>query len=230
MPANEPNAAGSTPTGPSVRAQLLATEHWSLLASRTTTQNEVLTRIAIFLTIVSAGLLSLALVGQATRFSSSFVVFAVTVLGFVIVVGVLTELRVRNVSMEDLMYVLAMNRLRAAYLEIDPGIGPYLMSSTHDDLEGSRKTYDFLSVHHPFSQVAGSSMVFVAAVNSALIGLFVAGLAAVWSAPLVVIVTAGVLVGAVYLVLSVAFGARKYFVFWRRYVPFSPSPNDLEQD
>lgn len=209
MPAIGPSTAGETPVTPSVRAQFLATEHWSLLASRSTTQNEVLTRIAIFLTIVSAGLLSLALVGQATKFSSSFVVFAVTVLGFVIVVGVLTELRVRNVSMEDLMYVLAMNRLRAAYLEIDPWIGPYLMSSAHDDLEGSRTTYDFLGVRHPFSHVAG--------------------IAAVWSAPVGVIVVAGVLSGAVYLVLSVAFGARRYFEFWRRYVPCSPSPDDVEQ-
>ena len=39
---------------PSLRAQLLATEHWSLLASRSTTQNELLVRIAIFLTLVSA--------------------------------------------------------------------------------------------------------------------------------------------------------------------------------
>ena len=47
-----------------LRIQILATEHWSLLASRSTTQSEVLTRIAMFLTFVSASLLSLALVGQ----------------------------------------------------------------------------------------------------------------------------------------------------------------------
>ena len=77
--------------------------------------------------------------------------------------------------MEDLMYVLAMNRLRAAYTEINPGVGPYLMSSVHDDLDGSRRTCDFLSVRRSFSQVAGSSMMFIAAVNAALVGLFVAG-------------------------------------------------------
>jgi hypothetical protein len=224
MPETGPSVGDEARATPSVRAQLLATEHWSLLASRTTTQNEVLTRIAIFLTVVSAGLVSLALVGQATKFSASFVVFAVTVLGFVILVGALTELRVRTVSMEDLMYVLAMNRLRAAYTEIDPGIGPYLMSSVHDDLDGSRRTYDFLSVRRSFSQVAGSSMMFIAAVNGALVGLFVAGLAAVWSAPGAVIIVAGAFCGVVYLVTSIALGARKYFGFWRRYVPYSRSP------
>ncbi|BDZ45612.1 hypothetical protein [Naasia aerilata] len=122
---------------PPVRAQLLATEHWSLLASRSTTQSEVLTRINMFLTLVSAGLVSLALVGQATRFSEMFGLFSIVVLAFICLVGVLTEIRVLNVGMEDLMYVLAMNRLRAAYVALDPGIEPYLLASAHDDRRGA---------------------------------------------------------------------------------------------
>lgn len=134
----------SPPAPLSLRAQLLATERWSLLASRSTTQSEVLTRINMFLTLVSAGLVSLALVGQATGFSDAFIIFAITVLGFVCVVGVLTQLRVFNVGMEDLMYVVAMNRLRGAYVALDLGIAPYLMASPHDDEAGSTQTYYFL--------------------------------------------------------------------------------------
>ena len=52
---------GSAPS--SVRAQLLATEHWSLRATRSTTQSEVLSRITTFLMLVSASIVSLALVG-----------------------------------------------------------------------------------------------------------------------------------------------------------------------
>jgi hypothetical protein len=55
---------------PSVRAQLLATEHWGLLASRSTTQSEVLTRISMFFTFTSTSVVSVALVGQATRHTS----------------------------------------------------------------------------------------------------------------------------------------------------------------
>ena len=73
--------------------QILATEHWSLLASRSTTQSEVLTRIAMFLTFVSASLLSLALVGNATGFTGTFPMFAVAVLWVAVIVGVLTQLR-----------------------------------------------------------------------------------------------------------------------------------------
>ena len=106
---------------PSVRAQILATEHWSLLASRSTTQGEVLTRISMFLTFTSASLLSVALVGNATQFSDAFRAFALTILCIDLVVGLLTHIRVMSVGMEDLMYVLAMNRLRAAYLTWIPG-------------------------------------------------------------------------------------------------------------
>lgn len=126
-------AAGPAELTPSVRAQLLATEHWSLLASRSTTQGEVLTRISMFLTFTSASLLSVALVGQATQFSGAFRAFALTVLGIDLVVGLLTHLRVMSVGMEDLMYVIAMNRLRAAYVDLDPGMAPYLMAGYHDD-------------------------------------------------------------------------------------------------
>ncbi|WP_426623782.1 hypothetical protein ACPPVW_14395 [Leifsonia sp. McL0607] len=98
-----------------IAAQLLAPEHWSLLASRSTTQNEVLTRISMLLTLMSAALVSIALVGQATKFTGIFPAFADALLGLVVIVGILTQIRVTNVSMEDLMYVLAMNRLRAQY-------------------------------------------------------------------------------------------------------------------
>jgi hypothetical protein len=171
-----PPPEGVPAASASVRAQLLATEHWSLLASRSTTQGEVLTRISMFLTLTSASLLSIALVGQATDFSDAFRVFAVVILGILCVIGVLTNVRVNNVGEEDLMYVLAMNRLRAAYLELDPGIAPHLMASAHDDMSGMEQTYFWLGPRSSLSQVAGSSMIFIAAVCAALLGLLAAGI------------------------------------------------------
>jgi hypothetical protein len=118
---------------PSVRAQLLATEHWSLLATRSTAQTELLSRITAFLMLVSASIVGLALIGQATRFGGRFITFALVVLGMVIMIGTLTQIRVVNASNEDLAHVIGMNRLRAAYLELDPDIERYLVTSTHDD-------------------------------------------------------------------------------------------------
>jgi len=59
-----------------VRAQILATEHWSLLATRSMTWNEMFSRAAMFLTVLSAAVVALALVAQATGFGPGFRSFA----------------------------------------------------------------------------------------------------------------------------------------------------------
>lgn len=100
--------------GAGLQVQILATEHWSLLASRSTTQSEILVRITMFLTLVSASVVSLALVGQIIGFTSVFAWFAVGLLAIVSIVGSLTAVRVANGSVEDFAYVVGMNRLRAA--------------------------------------------------------------------------------------------------------------------
>ncbi len=82
----------------SVRAQLLATEHWSLLATRSMTQSEILARISMFLTLVSASIVSLALIGQVTQFDPRFLTFALVLIGAVFVVGVLTQMGGRRTT------------------------------------------------------------------------------------------------------------------------------------
>ncbi|GAB2458958.1 lysylphosphatidylglycerol synthetase-like protein (DUF2156 family) [Conyzicola lurida] len=207
-----------------VRAQLLATEHWGLLASRSTAQSEVLTRISVFLTLVSASLLSLALVGQATDFSEQFSVFAILVLAVAVLVGVLTQIRVFSVGMEDLMYVLAMNRLRGAYVEIDPAIARYFLASPHDDRAGSVRTYYFFGGRSDFSQVAGSSMVFITAVESVLLGLLVSTVAGVASAPSSLSVVLGVVGGIGCFAVSMWLGQRTYTSAWKKYRSEFPTP------
>jgi len=221
---DEPPGQPEVPAG--VRAQLLATEHWGLLASRSTAQGEVLTRIAMFLTLVSASLLSLALVGQASDFSGPFTVFAIAVLGVAVLVGFLTQIRVFNVGMEDLMYVLAMNRLRGAYVEMDPAIARYLMASPHDDRAGAERTYYFFGRRSDFSQVAGSSMVFIAAVNSALAGLFVSAVAGAFSLPFAVAVVSGIVAGLAYFVVTIVTGGRRFYALWTTYRAEFPTPTE----
>jgi len=125
---------------PSLRAQLLATEHWSLLASRSTTQNEVLVRIAIYLTLVSASVVSLALIGQATDFDGRFDAFTIVLFSILLLVGTLTLFRVLNGGEEDLAYVIGMNRIRAGYAELDSSIERYFVTSTNDDQRGITQT------------------------------------------------------------------------------------------
>ena len=121
QPAAQPtsNASHQQPgMVPNIRAQLLATEHWSLLATRSTTQSEVLSRITTFLMLVPASIVSLALIGQATRFDQRFLTFALVLLGMVLMIGALTQKRLFNAAVEDRAHVIGMNRLRAAYLDV----------------------------------------------------------------------------------------------------------------
>ncbi|MFF1574329.1 hypothetical protein ACFVWR_16415 [Leifsonia sp. NPDC058292] len=222
--APEPDDLGPVPAA--VRAQLLATEHWSLLASRSTTQAEVLTRISLFLTLTSAGLVSLALAGQAMDFGGIFPLLAMIVLAIVLTIGILTQIRVYDVGLEDLAYVLAMNRIRAAYVEIDPGIQPFLMTSAHDDRAGSQLTYQMLARRTGAGHFAGSSMMLISVVNAALAELFLAGVAASLSAPALVPLIVGVVGGASYLVAVLVRSGRRFERVWTFYEPRHATPPD----
>src|SRR5690348_12454467 len=103
-----------------VRAQLLATEHWSLLATRSMTWNEIFSCASMFVTVLSAAIVALALVAQATAFGPVCRLFALLVLPIVLLVGVATVLRLGAANGEDFGLVIGMNRLRHAYLELAP--------------------------------------------------------------------------------------------------------------
>jgi len=206
-----------------LRIQVLATEHWSLLASRSTTQSEILTRISMFLTFVSASLLSLALVGNATGFSGNFTLYAVAILSVAVIIGVLTQFRASNASMEDLMYVLAMNRLRSEYARLVPGVERGFMSSLHDDQAGAEHTYYFLEPHGRRTHVAGSSMVFIIAVNSVLFGLLTATVVVIAGGMTLAAVIVGLVAVLAFFAVSLWFSARPYFDAWKGHTPMSPS-------
>lgn len=205
-----------------LRAQILATEHWSLLASRSTTQSEVLTRISISLTLVSAGLITLGLLGSATEFRGWFGAAVLGILVLLVVLGSITQLRVFNYATEDLAHVLAMNRLRAAYLTLDPGLEPFFMTGTSDDEEGAAKTY-FPYASRDLSQVLASSMMLILLVNVTLLGLlagaivFVLGGAIGWS------IATGVAVAVAAFVLWMARGYRLFRQVHERHRPLRRS-------
>jgi len=60
-----PGEGGVTPA---MRLQILSTEHWSLLASRSLAWNESFSRADMFLSTLSGAIVALALVAQATEF------------------------------------------------------------------------------------------------------------------------------------------------------------------
>jgi hypothetical protein len=154
----------------SVRAQILATEHWSLLATRGMTWSEVMSRITVHLTVMSASLVVLALVTQSSGFGTAFHVLSIGLTAAILVLGSLTAVRVHNASVDDEAMIVGMNRLRAAYVELDPSLSRFLVTDWHDDRAGIMQTYT-MGVRRPLvSHVLGSTLMFVNIVNVMVAG------------------------------------------------------------
>jgi hypothetical protein len=120
---------------------ILTTEHWSLLSARSLVYNEAFARTGMYLTFLSASLVALALLGQAMGFDRDFLGLAAVILGFDVFIGFATLGRVASASNDDLRCIAGMNRIRHAYLEIGPGLQPYFITSSYDDLKGILSTY-----------------------------------------------------------------------------------------
>jgi hypothetical protein len=118
---------------PALRLQILTTEHWSLLSTRSLSWNEAFSRATMFLSVLSGAVVALALVAQATAFGEGFVTFALCILPVVLFVGVTTFMRLVAINHEDVRWVVGMNLLRRAYLTAAPELRPYYVTGFGDD-------------------------------------------------------------------------------------------------
>jgi hypothetical protein len=121
--------------------QILATEHWSLLASRSLAYNEAFTRGGMFLAFLSTSFVALALLAQAMAFGEYFLTVAAVVLAFDLVIGLTTYFRIDGANVDDLRAVHGMARIRHGYTEIAPIVAPYFTSATHDDMASILTAY-----------------------------------------------------------------------------------------
>jgi uncharacterized membrane protein len=138
---------GGDRLGPHAPA-LLAAEHWSLIAARSLIWNEAQSRAAVFLTVLSASIIALALVDDA-GFGDQTTTLALVLLPVVFLLGIAAYIRMVQINTEEFQLVLAMNRLRRAYLTLEPGLERYLTTGHHDDERGVIATYMF---DHPSRQ------------------------------------------------------------------------------
>jgi hypothetical protein len=202
----------------SVRVTLLTTEHWSLLATRNLSWNESFSRAGMFLTVLTGAVVALALVAQATGFSQDFVIFALLLLPVVLFVGIATYNRLNEINEEDLVWVRGMNRLRRAYLEIDPGIEPHLITGWTEDVSGVLRTYGASGTHPTLRQNLSHALVttpvMILVINcvvaAVLVGLVLAQLGAAMEAAAI-----GAAIGFVLVfVVFAAYGSRRALAFW----------------
>jgi hypothetical protein len=137
-------AVSDHPLGPQA-AQILGTEHWSLIAARSLIWNEAQSRATVFLTVLSASIIALALLADATGFGAQTTTLALVLLPVVFLLGIAAYARQVQINTEEFQLVLAMNRLRHAYLTLEPGLGRYITTGHHDDEQGVIATYMYTS-------------------------------------------------------------------------------------
>ncbi|MBA3586299.1 MAG: hypothetical protein H0W41_01525 [Chloroflexi bacterium] len=169
-----PGEGGVTPA---MRLQILSTEHWSLLASRSLAWNESFSRAGMFLSTLSGAIVALALVAQATEFGEGFRIFGLVILPVVLFVGIGTVLRMGIANYHDARCVLGMNRIRAGYMEVAPDLERFFVMGTTDDERGMSLTMAVQPGTSVFAQMLASSPMLLSVLNSVLAGTIVALLA-----------------------------------------------------
>lgn len=115
----------STQSGGSVRAPLA--QACGNAVGPAVTFAEPNGRASIYLAALSSNLIALAFIGQMSRVGSAFYAFALILLPVLAFIGVVTFQRVVQSSIEDIAYAKRVARLRAFYLDVAPGLEPFLV-------------------------------------------------------------------------------------------------------
>jgi hypothetical protein len=214
---------GATPAA--LQVQILSTEHWSLLATRSQTWNESFARAQMFLSALAASVIALALVAQASSFGDGFTAFALVLLPVVLFLGLTTYIRLVAVNHDETRWVLGMNRIRAAYLELAPELERWFISSHHDDAKGAAATAGWMTFPTLFGYVTTPAAVGVIDAVVAGVIMFLAtralGLQASLAAAL------GVLVAVAWDLALTAYSRRAYRRWKQLYPPVSPTPETV---
>jgi hypothetical protein len=152
--------------------QILSTEHWSLLATRSLIWNESFARAGLFLSLLSASVVALSLIGTE---SPDFLNFALILLPVTLFAGVATFFRLDDANREEALWMAAMNRIRHAYVTIVPAVAERLVAGYTDDPMGIGRSYGLggdvrYTIFHFFVTMPG-----MIAVVDAVIAAVIAG-------------------------------------------------------
>ena len=212
------------PASPALRLQILSTEHWSLLATRSLAWNETFSRAGMFLSTLSGAMVAIALVAQASSSSSGFVLFALAILPVVLFIGVATFVRLGASNYYDAMCIVGMNRIRAGYLELAPDLERYFVMSAHDDPRGVATSMGVPPGMRSTLHVIAATPSVISILDAVIAGVIAALLGSVLDAPPALSLGAGVLAFSVALVIQQRY-ARRYIARVRSSVqPIFPSP------
>jgi hypothetical protein len=221
------------PARRSQRLQILATEHWGLLATRSLSWNESFARAGMFLTVLTGAVVALALVAQATAFGEGFVLFALLILPVVLFVGGATYVRLVEINNEDVHWVYGMNRLRHAYLDLEPDLEPFFVTGYTDTDAAIVRTYGSHATGSPLAHAlvtTPATIAFVNAMVAAVLGVIALMQVSMTMAPAVGIGAGIFAVACVIQMWFSGYSGRSYQREHAKRDPAgdSPAPRDLD--
>ena len=226
MSAELPVAPAVDGISPALRLQILSTEHWSLLATRSLAWNEAFSRAGMFLSTLSGAMVAIALVAQASKSNSGFVLFALAILPIVLFIGVATFVRLGSANYYDAMCIIGMNRIRAGYLELAPDLERYFVMSAHDDPRGVAISMGVPPGMRSGLHVIAATPAVVSTLNAVIAGVIAALLGVALDAPVLPSLISGLVGFGVVFVLQERY-ARRYIARVRSTVrPIFPTPNE----
>ncbi|MGD8626409.1 MAG: hypothetical protein PVJ34_17855 [Anaerolineae bacterium] len=155
-------------------AQFLTTEHFTLQGLRNGTISEANGRLGHYLSAVGSGVVALAFVADVSELGMAFFAFSVVIFPTLIFLGIMTLIRLLQVSINDVRSVQAINRIRHFYLEMAPEAERYFSFPHHDDPEAVQRA--MMPFHSPL-QAFASTPGPVIMLNSVLAGAFASILA-----------------------------------------------------
>ena len=150
--------------------EILTTEHFTLQSARGVAAAEASSRSALFLTVLSAALVAIALAAQVGD-PQDVLLLAMLALAVVFFLGLVSYLRVLATGIEDYLYVREINRIRHFYVETVPEIEKYFVLSHHDD---AHSIHWSMGMHGGRSESLLTSAAAVGVVNSVVGGVIVA--------------------------------------------------------
>jgi hypothetical protein len=199
------------PTDPARLLQILVAEHASLTAMRTQAQSEMASRATMFVAALSGGLVAISFIAQATRFGPESKAFDLTILTVLLFIGVATFIRTLDLNADDVRWVAALNRVRGAYIELEPASRHYLVTARADEVEGIQATINPGRGIHPLYGIAATPGL-IAVIDSVIGGAIAAvvGTVIAPSIDILAILVIGALGFAVVLGLQARYGARVF--------------------
>jgi len=187
---------------------ILTTEHWSLLSSRSLGYQEMFGRTTIFVAVLSGFVIALALLAQATHFGRATLLIALLLMTVALFIGVTTFARSVAINFEDARWVSGMSLLRQAYLRIVPELEPFFVTAHRPDEAAASLAHGAAQRSANLARSLTTTSSVVAALNSVLAGALASDISVLLNALASVAFIVGAAVSIASAILHVTYAGR----------------------